>query len=98
MGARAAFYKEMYYLGVLSINEIRALEDMNSIGEDGDARFVQSNMMPLDRALQPPEPIAPPSRQTKKPITAEEIPETEDEIEDRRIKSVPAGHTLEFYR
>jgi HK97 family phage portal protein len=57
MAGRSAFYREMYYLGVLSINEIRQFEDMNSIGEDGDARFVQANMVPLDRALEEPEPV-----------------------------------------
>ena len=55
--SRAQFYKTMFELG-LSMNEIRALEDQNSIGPDGDVRFVSNNVQPLERALEdPPEPV-----------------------------------------
>lgn len=56
--SRAAFYKELSYLGVLNINEIRAYENLNNIGDDGDKRFVQVNMTTLERAGEEP-PVAP---------------------------------------
>lgn len=45
--ARAAFYKELFYLGAISPNDIREKENMNPI-ENGDKYFVQANMVPLD--------------------------------------------------
>lgn len=47
---RAAFYKELSMIGALSVNEIRDRENLNRIGAEGDARYVQSNMMPLGAA------------------------------------------------
>lgn len=47
MAARSAFYRELFGLGVLSTNDIRGLEDMNTVGADGDARYVPSNLMTL---------------------------------------------------
>jgi HK97 family phage portal protein len=47
--ARATFYGKMTDIGVMSINEVRELEDMNGIGPEGDRRFVQVNRMPLDK-------------------------------------------------
>lgn len=44
---RAQFYQTMANLGVLSVNEIRALENMNSIGPEGDVRLRPLNMTPL---------------------------------------------------
>ncbi len=44
--ARADFYKDMFYIGAFNRNEIRRLEDMNSI-EDGDDYYLQVN---LDKA------------------------------------------------
>lgn len=52
--ARAAFYKEMYYLGALSPNDIREKENMNPIQDasgkripEGDEYFTQQNMIAL---------------------------------------------------
>lgn len=56
--SRATFYKTMFELG-MSMNEIRALEDLNSVGPDGDERFVSNNVQPLKRALAEPEPQEP---------------------------------------
>lgn len=47
--ARAKFYTDLSRIGVLSINEIRGLENLNGIGPDGETRFVALNMVPLDR-------------------------------------------------
>ncbi len=41
---RTEGYQTMQMMGNLTINEVRALENMNSIGEDGDKRYVQMNM------------------------------------------------------
>jgi HK97 family phage portal protein len=45
--SRAEYYKTMSDRGILSINEIRALEDLDPI-DDGDSRFVQRNMIKLE--------------------------------------------------
>lgn len=51
MAARAAFYKELFYLGALSVDEIRELEEMDKLGGgSGDLRVVPANMIPLERA------------------------------------------------
>lgn len=41
--SRGEFYRTMFYIGAMTPNEIRALEDMNGY-EDGDEFFVQTNM------------------------------------------------------
>lgn len=46
---RQEFYKTMLDRGIYSINEVRALEDMNPV-DGGDLRLVQMNMTDLRRA------------------------------------------------
>ena len=46
--ARASFYNSLFQIGVFSINDILQLEDRNTIGADGDRRFVPLNMVPVD--------------------------------------------------
>jgi len=46
--SRAQFYKEMLQSGVMSINEVRAKEDMNPVA-GGDTHTVQVNQIALDR-------------------------------------------------
>ena len=48
--ARTAFYASARQNGWLSANEIRELEDYNSLGEDGDTVFINGNMLPLEMA------------------------------------------------
>lgn len=50
--ARANWYDKMRSMGVYSINEIRELEDLPSIGEDGDTRLIGANSIPLERILE----------------------------------------------
>lgn len=45
--ARGEFYRQMWEIGGLSINEIRELEDQDGI-ENGDKHFVSLNYTPLD--------------------------------------------------
>lgn len=56
--ARAAYYRQLWELGVLSTNDIRALEEMAPI-DGGDARYVPLNFGllgdPDPAAAQPPE-------------------------------------------
>lgn len=40
---RSAYYEKMLNLGVYSINEVRKLENMNSIGDEGDTHRVDLN-------------------------------------------------------
>ena len=57
--SRAEFYDKMRNMGVFSVNEIRALEDMNPIGPAGDKHIVQMNMTTLEKVGEEPEPPAP---------------------------------------
>jgi len=60
--SRAEFYRTMTQIGAMSINEVRALEELNGIGEDGDAMLVQLNQTTLERLVEgepEPEPVAP---------------------------------------
>ena len=62
--ARATFYGKMTDIGVMSINEVRELEDLNSIGEQGDVRFVQVNRQTLENAMKAPAPKQKPATGT----------------------------------
>jgi len=50
--SRSEFYRNMFNLGTVSINEIRAFEDMNGIGEEGDKYFMQLNMTTVDKVVE----------------------------------------------
>ena len=52
--SRANYYREMRNMGVYSVNDIRALEDENPIGPEGDKRVVQMNMTTLERIGEEP--------------------------------------------
>lgn len=53
--AKAAFYKELFYLGALSPNDIRELQNMNPIEDPGgDKYYIQANMVPMDMAGKTP--------------------------------------------
>jgi HK97 family phage portal protein len=56
--ARAEFYRAMVSMGAMSINEVRALEELNSV-DAGDEHLVQLNQTTLKRLVEdPPEPKA----------------------------------------
>jgi HK97 family phage portal protein len=46
--ARGTYYREMLNTGVMSINDVRDLEEMNPV-TGGDERFIQGAMVPLSR-------------------------------------------------
>jgi len=58
--SRNRAYATRWQHGTLSINDWRAKENDNPI-VGGDAYFVPANYVPLDRALEPPKPVAVPS-------------------------------------
>lgn len=79
--SRATYYQTMRQMGVLTVNEIRALEDMKAIpGKDGDVRVMQSQFVPLEKLGE--EPPAP-TPLIPEPDEPEEV-EDEDEVEARR--------------
>ena len=45
--ARAKYYKDMSSIGVLSINDIRRLENLNDIGPEGDQHYYALNYAPI---------------------------------------------------
>jgi HK97 family phage portal protein len=45
--SRAAYYKAMWEIGAYSINDIRALEEQDGIGEEGDRHYVPVNYAPI---------------------------------------------------
>ena len=49
--ARGAFYRVMTDIGAYSINEVRALEEANGIGDEGDVRYVQVNRQTLANSM-----------------------------------------------
>jgi HK97 family phage portal protein len=50
--SRSAYYKDLSSMGVLSIDDILALEDMNPLdGGKGETRLVPMNMTTLERAI-----------------------------------------------
>lgn len=63
VAARGTFYTTMLDRGVFSINDVLTLEDRNPIGSDGEKRFVQQNMQPLEKAgeVPPPGAVPPPT-------------------------------------
>lgn len=52
--SRAEYYRIMMMLGVYTINEVRAMEEENGIGPDGDARLVQLNQTTLEYLVENP--------------------------------------------
>jgi len=52
--SRSAFYASMFIVGAMSVNEIRAKEDMDPV-DGGDIHLVPMNMMPLEDVGKEPE-------------------------------------------
>lgn len=45
--SRSAYYREMVGIGALSINEVRKMEDLNRIGDEGDVHYFPLNYAPI---------------------------------------------------
>lgn len=74
--ARSTYYREMLNIGVLSVNEIRELENLNPIGPEGDQRFMQVNMTTLQQ-------IAAGDTQPQAGVAVEDEASPEDDTEDQ---------------
>ncbi len=47
--SRATYYREMMQIGALSINEVRRMEDLNNIGEEGNVHYFPLNFAPIGK-------------------------------------------------
>lgn len=87
---RAQYYRDLWQLGVLSINEIRASEGMNPI-EGGDKRFVQVNMALLESfVVAPPEPVEEPPPADDAQPQADVVPADTAPVVDEATRSAAA--------
>lgn len=85
--SRSAFYKELFYMGALSPNDIREKENLNPIEDEGsDKYYIQQNMIPMELAGKLPK--APP---TPAPDTSK-IDDVVRNIVDRDKKNIIAGY------
>jgi hypothetical protein len=82
----------MTQMGAMSINEVRALEDLNGIGADGDQFLVQLNQTTLERLVQEPP--------TAKPATPAAPPAADPKPDDEEPEptNVIRMEALEFLR
>jgi len=89
--SRAEFYRTMTQIGAMSINEVRALEEMNGIGPDGDQYLVQLNQTTLDKLVNAPEP---------QPAAAPALAPPDDDTEDEPAAptNVIRAEALAFWR
>jgi HK97 family phage portal protein len=74
--AQGEFYRTMITNGVFSINEVRALEDMNPLGPEGDKHVIQQNMTTLEKigeTIKPPPPLQLPPLPAKQDDKQERI-------------------------
>lgn len=83
--SRAEYYRIMMQLGVFTINEVRAMEEENGIGPDGDARLVQTNQTTLEHLVENPAGsqaagAAPSADQAAEPVPAAQAPATTNVI------------------
>jgi HK97 family phage portal protein len=68
MVAMAQYFKELFAMGVFSINDICRRLRLNPIGPDGDKRFVPLNMVTVDQAGKTPP--TPPAARSEAPADA----------------------------
>lgn len=87
---RTEGYKVLREMGVLNVNEIRLLEDMNPIGPDGDKRIVPMNMTTLERLGEEPQPAASSQQQDTPP---QQDPEGENPV-DRARRQMAIAKTV----
>jgi HK97 family phage portal protein len=90
--SRAEYYRILNQIGALTINQILALEDMNGIGPDGDARLVQINQTTLEYLVANPGMKQAPSA----------VPPPQDEHEEPEDPAMPTNviraEALSWYR
>lgn len=89
---RWSAYNTGFNIGAFSINDILRKENMNTIGEKGDGRFVPLNMAPLGEdglpvKEAPPAPEEPPVEPT--PMDEEETPDDEMQMKSADVLIMP---------
>lgn len=85
--SRAEFYRTMTQIGAMSINEVRALEELNGIGDPGDEHLVQLNQTTLERLVAEPAPADPAVDPGADPATADSEAEDERQAPSNVIRS-----------
>ena len=51
---QSEYFKSLFMVGGMTVNRMLELLNENTIGPDGDVRFVPANMIPLDKAIEGP--------------------------------------------
>jgi HK97 family phage portal protein len=82
---RTTLYKGLQDMGVVTINEIRRLEDMDPIGPDGDVRLISQQLQRLEDVVKEPEPV-PAALQGPPPPGGEE--EEDEEDADQKVEDL----------
>jgi hypothetical protein len=83
--SRASFYKELFYMGAMSPNDIREKENLNPITDEGaDKYYIQQNMIPMELAGKLP--VSSPSSATSP--DPDKIEDVVRNIADRDKKNV----------
>lgn len=84
MKARMEFYKGMVFVGAMSPNEIRTLEEMNRLGTEGDIHVMQEQMATLSFISEKKQPVtASPSAPNEADQADDDLVEDDDATEAR---------------
>jgi HK97 family phage portal protein len=93
---RATYYNTLWQLGVASVNEIRAWENMNPV-EGGDTRFVQLNMTTLEKAAAEPEvPVVEEVITVEEPAADAPVAEEPQQLADVSLNGAQIASLLEI--
>lgn len=84
--ARAAWYREMRHMGVFSVNEVRAMEDLDPIGPEGDDRHMQKQYVTLEVISE------------QSGDDANMLPDTTDDEEDDMAQEMAASITGRLFQ
>ena len=100
---RGEWYKAMVNAGVMSINEVRELEELNAIGPEGDEHYLQTSMTTVERIAKGTnvaKPAAPkPAADTAPPETVPAQPKAKARKPRRiRIENVVRRDALAWWR
>lgn len=98
--AQMQVFKLQQEMGILSVNEIRALSDMNPLGEVGDKRLILGNYTTLERIGEapPPPPAAGPPLTSDDDDADETIAEGLDDEEDDEDQTETAARAAAAMR
>lgn len=92
--ARAEFYRVLVQIGAMSINEVRELEELNGIGQAGDAHLVQINQTTLEWLVDNPGTKA----NTLAAPKGDDAPEDAPDEPPQRATNVIRAEALAWYR